>query len=135
MQLTTDVKHDFKVTAAELSILVENRNEGSATTLQMKYGGVQGIADALKTNCYTGIGGDDDIDLRRQVLGSNVLALKKARSFLFLCWEALQDFTLLILLACAVINIITSFFGSHADSWVGMFLLFCSVVIIFKTPY
>lgn len=117
-----DVKNDFKVTPAELSTLVENRNEGSATTLKVKYGGVKGIADALKSNCDSGIRGDD-LDIRRLVLGSNILALKEARSFLALCWEAIQDFTLLILLACAVVNIITSFFGTHENAWVGTFPL------------
>jgi len=56
-------------------------------------------------------GNSEDIDRRRQVFGSNVIPPKKAKTFLELVWEALQDPTLIILEVVAIISLDVSIYN------------------------
>lgn len=47
-----------------------------------------------------------DIELRKNTFGSNAIAEKKLDSFLKLCWNAVQDFVLIMLIALGVIGIL-----------------------------
>jgi Ca2+ transporting ATPase len=47
-----------------------------------------------------------DIEFRRTTFGSNAITEKKLDSFLKLCWNAVQDFVLLMLIALGVIGIL-----------------------------
>ncbi|KAL3765892.1 hypothetical protein ACHAWO_007579 [Cyclotella atomus] len=47
-----------------------------------------------------------DIEFRRTAFGSNAIAEKKLDSFLKLCWNAVQDFVLLMLIALGVVGIL-----------------------------
>ncbi|TNN45563.1 Plasma membrane calcium-transporting ATPase 1 [Liparis tanakae] len=61
--------------------------------------------------CHRLDGNSEDIDRRRQVFGSNVIPPKKAKTFLELVWEALQDPTLIILEVAAIISLGLSFYS------------------------
>jgi len=50
-------------------------------------------------------GSESDLIHRREVFGSNVIPPKPPKTFLELVWEALQDITLIILIAAAVISL------------------------------
>ena len=50
-------------------------------------------------------GSEADLVHRREVFGSNVIPPKPPKTFLELVWEALQDITLIILIAAAVISL------------------------------
>jgi len=47
-----------------------------------------------------------EVEHRREVFGSNAIADKKTDSFLKLCWEAVQDFVLIMLIVLGVISIV-----------------------------
>eukprot|EP00571_Detonula_confervacea_P007961 CAMPEP_0172314158 /NCGR_PEP_ID=MMETSP1058-20130122/21825_1 /TAXON_ID=83371 /ORGANISM="Detonula confervacea, Strain CCMP 353" /LENGTH=1201 /DNA_ID=CAMNT_0013027949 /DNA_START=27 /DNA_END=3629 /DNA_ORIENTATION=- len=46
-----------------------------------------------------------DIDFRREAFGTNVITEKNLDSFLKLCWDAIQDFVLIMLLILGIIGI------------------------------
>jgi len=47
-----------------------------------------------------------EVEHRRQIFGSNAIEDKKFDSFLKLCWEAVQDFVLIMLIVLGVISIV-----------------------------
>ena len=47
-----------------------------------------------------------DIDFRRESFGTNAITPKKLDSFLKLCWEAVQDFVLIMLIILGIIGIV-----------------------------
>lgn len=51
-----------------------------------------------------------DLEKRRQAFGQNFIPPKKAKTFLQLVWEALQDVTLIILEIAAIISLGLSFY-------------------------
>lgn len=64
--------------------------------------------------CIEGLSGSQsDLIQRREVFGSNVIPPKPPKTFLELVWEALQDITLIILLAAAVISLGLAFIPSQ----------------------
>ena len=61
-------------------------------------------------------GSESDLGHRREVFGSNVIPPKPPKTFLELVWEALQDITLIILIAAAAISLGLAFIpAQHAD--------------------
>jgi len=58
-------------------------------------------------------GSESDLIHRREVFGSNVIPPKPPKTFLELVWEALQDITLIILLAAAAISLGLAFIPSQ----------------------
>lgn len=61
--------------------------------------------------CLSGVSGDPaDIERRCQAFGANFIPPKKAKTFLELVWEALQDVTLIILEVAAIISLGLSFY-------------------------
>lgn len=58
-----------------------------------------------------GLSGDPaDLEQRCQMFGKNFIPPKKPKTFLELVWEALQDVTLIILEAAAIISLGLSFY-------------------------
>lgn len=60
-----------------------------------------------------------DLEKRCQVFGQNFIPPKKAKTFLQLVWEALQDVTLIILEIAAIISLGLSFYqppGGDSES-------------------
>ena len=61
----------------------------------------------LRSKPEEGISNDkSDIEFRREQFGSNAIADKKLDSFLKLCWDAVQDFVLIMLIALGIISIV-----------------------------
>lgn len=50
------------------------------------------------------------------MFGANVIPPQKAKSFLQLVWEAIQDVTLIILLFAAIISLALSFYQPSAEA-------------------
>lgn len=85
----------------------------------------------------SGLSGDPaDLERRGQTFGQNFIPPKKPKTFLELVWEALQDVTLIILEAAAIISLGLSFYqppgseseGEERDRW-GWGGLFCEGVL------
>jgi P-type Ca2+ transporter type 2B len=77
-----------------------------------EYNGVQGILEKLKVDGNKGLNSNNEQDLehRRSAYGRNEIPPKPMKSFFGLCWDALHDMLLVILLVCAIISIGLSFY-------------------------
>ncbi|CAN6459049.1 unnamed protein product [Victoria cruziana] len=94
--------HGFGVGCEKLAAL--NRDHDNSSL--QEYGGVEGLANLLKTNLDKGIPGDDSgLLFRRQAFGENTYPRKKGRSFFVFLWEACQDTTLIILMIAAALSL------------------------------
>ncbi|KAM4570857.1 plasma membrane calcium-transporting ATPase 3b isoform 3-T3 [Fundulus diaphanus] len=102
---------DFGVTVKELRELMELRGADALQKIQESYGDTEGLCQRLQSSTSDGLSGDPaDIERRCQTYGQNFIPPKKAKTFLELVWEALQDVTLIILEAAAIISLGLSFY-------------------------
>uniref|UniRef100_A0A3B3BYA2 ATPase plasma membrane Ca2+ transporting 3a n=1 Tax=Oryzias melastigma TaxID=30732 RepID=A0A3B3BYA2_ORYME len=102
---------DFGVTVKELRELMELRGADALQKIQDSYGDTEGLCQRLQSNITDGLSGDPgDLERRCQTYGQNFIPPKKPKTFLELVWEALQDVTLIILEAAAIISLGLSFY-------------------------
>ncbi|XP_027099055.1 putative calcium-transporting ATPase 13, plasma membrane-type [Coffea eugenioides] len=86
-----------------LTKLVKEKSLGQLDQL----GGIQGIAASLNTEVQHGLNGDDAEDILRRIeaFGSNTYRKPPKKGFFHFVWEAFQDPTIVILLACAALSL------------------------------
>ncbi|XP_078402421.1 plasma membrane calcium-transporting ATPase 1-like isoform X2 [Cetorhinus maximus] len=102
---------EFGCTVGDLRALMELRSGEAVNKIHETYGDVQDICRRLKTSPVEGLSGNPaDLDKRKLVFGQNFIPPKKAKTFLQLVWEALQDVTLIILEIAAIISLGLSFY-------------------------
>uniref|UniRef100_A0A1I8GWH9 Calcium-transporting ATPase n=1 Tax=Macrostomum lignano TaxID=282301 RepID=A0A1I8GWH9_9PLAT len=68
------------------------------------YTNAEGLCVRLKTSAQSGIKASE-IPRRQQVFGANVIPPKPPKTFLQLVLEAMQDYTLIMLIVCAVVSL------------------------------
>ena len=75
-----------------------------------------------------------EVELRREEFGTNAITDKKLDSFLKLCWEAVQDFVLIMLIVLGVISIVvevtTHEKGECTTCWIEGAAILVSVGIV-----
>ncbi|ORY08628.1 calcium-translocating P-type ATPase, partial [Neocallimastix californiae] len=95
----------YKFTAQQLSELVDPKNP----ELLEKYGGLEGIAEALHVDVKTGLPvhrAEENVFADREaVYGRNVLPETKSKTLLGLMWEALHDKIMIILSIAAIVSL------------------------------
>ncbi|KAA0714195.1 Plasma membrane calcium-transporting ATPase 3 [Triplophysa tibetana] len=102
---------DFGTTVDELCSLMELRGAEALQKIQETYTDTEGLCHRLKTSPTDGLSDNPaDLEKRWQVFGQNFIPPKKAKTFLELVWEALQDVTLIILEIAAIISLGLSFY-------------------------
>ncbi|XP_077943797.1 plasma membrane calcium-transporting ATPase 3b isoform X6 [Gasterosteus aculeatus] len=102
---------EFGVTVTELTELMELRGTDALQKIQESYGDTEGLCQRLQSSTTDGLSGDPaDMERRYQTFGQNFIPPKKAKTFVELVWEALQDVTLIILEAAAIISLGLSFY-------------------------
>ncbi|XP_068171279.1 plasma membrane calcium-transporting ATPase 1-like isoform X2 [Antennarius striatus] len=148
---------DFGVTLVELRGLMELRSAEAVNKIQDLYGDVQGLCRRLKTSPIEGLSGNPvDLEKRHSSFGQNFIPPKKAKTFLQLVWEALQDVTLIILEIAAIISLGLSFYhppGGDAEAcgqvgggvedegeaqagWIeGAAILFSVIIVVLVTAF
>uniref|UniRef100_A0A8D0KVK8 Calcium-transporting ATPase n=1 Tax=Strix occidentalis caurina TaxID=311401 RepID=A0A8D0KVK8_STROC len=148
---------DFGCSVVELRNLMELRSAEAVARLNDSYGGVQNVCKRLKTSPVEGLSGNPtDLEKRRQVFGQNFIPPKKAKTFLQLVWEALQDVTLIILEIAAIISLGLSFYhppggdnelcgqssggvedeGESQAGWIeGAAILFSVIIVVLVTAF
>ncbi|KAI3699533.1 hypothetical protein L2E82_43915 [Cichorium intybus] len=101
----------FNICADEAGSLVEGHD-----LKKLKFhGGVEGLAEKLKTSTTNGLAVDNEgIARRQEVFGVNKFAESPQRSFWVFVWEALHDMTLMILAMCAFVSLIV---GIATEGW------------------
>ncbi|KAG8002413.1 Plasma membrane calcium-transporting ATPase 3 [Nibea albiflora] len=111
---------DFGVTVMELRELMELRGTDALQKIQDSYGDTEGLCQRLQSSTTDGLSGDPaDLERRGQTFGQNFIPPKKPKTFMELVWEALQDVTLIILEAAAIISLGLSFYqppGKETES-------------------
>ncbi|KAM3934387.1 plasma membrane calcium-transporting ATPase 4-like isoform 2-T2 [Leptodactylus fuscus] len=148
---------DFGCNVQELRDLMELRSGEAVTRIRDSYGGVTSICRRLKTSPVEGLSGNlADLEKRRQIFGKNFIPPKKAKTFLQLVWEALQDVTLIILEIAAIISLGLSFYhppggdneacgevaggvedeGEAQAGWIeGAAILFSVIIVVLVTAF
>lgn len=90
----------------------------------------------LRSRPEDGITNDSvDIEFRRETFGTNAIADKKLDSFLKLCWDAVQDFVLIMLIVLGIIGLVvettTLKEGEQCGAcWLEGFAILLSVLIV-----
>ncbi|PWZ28724.1 Calcium-transporting ATPase 10, plasma membrane-type [Zea mays] len=102
----------FGVCAEELGAIVETHDVKKLKS----HGGVDGLVSRLSTSASDGL--DDSNEpmtaARQELFGVNRFAEAEPRSFWVFVWEALQDMTLMILAACALVSLVV---GIATEGW------------------
>lgn len=78
-----------------------------------------------------------EVAYRQEVFGSNAIEEKKLDSFLKLCWEAVQDFVLIMLIVMGIVTIVVET-TTHSEPcttcWIeGAAILFAVMIVVFVT--
>ncbi|KAL3528503.1 hypothetical protein ACH5RR_007825 [Cinchona calisaya] len=123
---------DYGIGLEQLASVTRDQNNSAL----QQYGGVEGIAEMLKTNLDAGIGGDaEEVLSRRNAFGSNTYPVKKGRSFLRFLWEAWQDLTLVILIIAAIASLALGMKteGIKEGWYDGGSITFAVLLVIFVT--
>ncbi|XP_049588480.1 plasma membrane calcium-transporting ATPase 1 isoform X1 [Syngnathus scovelli] len=148
---------DFGVTVNDLRGLMELRSGEAVGKIRDDYGDVQGICRRLKTSPIEGLSGNPvDLEKRHAAFGQNFIPPRKAKTFLQLVWEALQDVTLIILEIAAIISLGLSFYhleggnseacgqasggvedeGEAQAGWIeGAAILFSVIIVVLVTAF
>ncbi|GFY98200.1 autoinhibited Ca(2+)-ATPase, isoform 4 [Actinidia rufa] len=71
-------------------------------------GGVEGVATKVNVSLNEGVKSEDIPD-RQKIYGSNKYTEKPSRSFWMFVWDALHDITLIILIVCAAVSIVSDY--------------------------
>ena len=91
----------------------------------------------LRSSPETGID-PREVENRREFFGTNAIADKEVDSFLKLCWEAVQDFVLIMLIVLGIISIVVEV-TTHRDEkcgpcWIeGAAILVSVCIVVFVT--
>ncbi|KAM7005426.1 plasma membrane calcium-transporting ATPase 1-like isoform 1-T1 [Tautogolabrus adspersus] len=148
---------DFGMTTEDLRDLMELRSAEAVNKITDSYTDVQGICRRLKTSPIEGLSGNPvDLEKRHTAFGKNFIPPKKAKTFLQLVWEALQDVTLIILEIAAIISLGLSFYhppggdseacgqvaggvedeGESQAGWIeGAAILFSVIIVVLVTAF
>nr|XP_017535640.2 plasma membrane calcium-transporting ATPase 4 isoform X1 [Manis javanica]XP_017535641.2 plasma membrane calcium-transporting ATPase 4 isoform X1 [Manis javanica] len=148
---------DFGCTVMDLRKLMELRSTDAINQIDVHYGSVMNLCSRLKTNPVEGLSGNPaDLEKRKHVFGQNLIPPKKAKTFLELVWEALQDVTLIILEIAAIISLVLSFYrppggeneqcglpvsspedeGEAEAGWIeGAAILFSVIIVVLVTAF
>ncbi|XP_022597944.1 plasma membrane calcium-transporting ATPase 1-like isoform X1 [Seriola dumerili] len=148
---------DFGVAVTDLRSLMELRSAEAVNKIRDTYGDVQGLCRRLKTSPIEGLSGNPvDLEKRHTSFGKNFIPPKKAKTFLQLVWEALQDVTLIILEIAAIISLGLSFYhppggdteacgevaggvedeGEAQAGWIeGAAILFSVIIVVLVTAF
>ncbi|KRZ52719.1 Plasma membrane calcium-transporting ATPase 3, partial [Trichinella nativa] len=112
-------KAAYECTVEELRLLMDYRGTEARDKIVQDYGDMKELCRRLKTSPTHGLSDPSDIERRRQIFGANYIPPQKPKAFFQLVWEALQDITLIILVAAAIISLGLSFYSPPHDSEFG----------------
>ncbi|CAH8539123.1 unnamed protein product [Schistosoma mattheei] len=132
----------FEISPKDLQKLMDCRKLEAVKYLNEKYGGVVGLCRLLKTSPQDGLH-EDDFSKRINTFGANVIPQQRAKTFLRLMWEALQDLTLIVLIVAAFISLALSLYIKYGQAptfdesegqagWIeGLAILIAVFVVVF----
>jgi len=74
----------------------------------------------------------DEVEYRREVFGTNAISEKPMESFLALCWDAVQDFVLIMLIVLGIITLVveTTTKDPCGACWLEGTFILCTVLLV-----
>jgi len=116
--------------------LVEGMANGGSRQALDSYGGTSGVATSLCTSLQRGIEDVSSFPTRVRLYGDNKPEEQFAASFLSLVWDALEDTTLLILLAAALLSLLVGVLDDPVHGWMeGAAILAAMLTVVFVTAF
>nr|XP_045625379.1 plasma membrane calcium-transporting ATPase 2-like isoform X2 [Procambarus clarkii] len=110
----------YGVSKEQLRQLMDARGADGLQRLREQFGTVEDVCHRLHSHPTDGIGTlPEELAMRQEAFGINVIPPKKPATFLQLVLRALKDTTLIVLQVAAVVSIVLSFFHAqekHEDS-------------------
>ena len=95
----------FGLTRHQLTELMGQKGSDALAGIA-EYGGVSGIMESLETNQKTGLSNEPhELERRKSSFGVNYIPPVPPKNFLALCFDAIQDKTLIILIVAAIVSI------------------------------
>lgn len=129
MRLVERIRHAEESQAAKLD---EHSPEGIEAEKNADMG-ANVLTEVLLHSSVQGGIDPREVEHRRELFGTNAISSKKLDSFLALCWDALQDFVLIMLIVLGVISIVVEVLthsGSCSTCWIEGAAILCSVCIV-----
>ncbi|XP_017432839.1 probable calcium-transporting ATPase 9, plasma membrane-type isoform X5 [Vigna angularis] len=90
----------FEIEPDELASIVRSHDKKCLE----RYEGVEGVARVVRVSLQEGVI-SVDVEHRQNIYGCNRHAEKPPRSFWMFVWDAMQDLTLIILMACSFVSV------------------------------
>lgn len=96
----------FGLTRQQLTELMGQKGDDAQAAVA-ENGGISGVMEALETNTKTGLANNvQDLERRKDSFGVNYIQPIAPKSFIALCFDAIQDKTLIILVVAAIVSIV-----------------------------
>lgn len=134
-------RHAFFYDADDISLMTRDWNVQETTRARVgEMGGVQGLASAFRTHLQRGLYPDEceraTFSTRRSIYGKNEFIKQPAATFLELCWEALHDPMLVVLIVAAIVSLIGALImhpGEFEHTIDGLAILISVVIVTLVT--
>ena len=125
----------FQISVKEASDIVEayrKRTLGEDIRLIEEMGGVNGLIEKVKSNKTTGLLSTEEYQERINVYGRNKPPKEKKFTYLELCWIALKDPTLRVLIVSGLVSLIIGVvLEKHPEyAWIEGFAIIAAVIVV-----
>jgi Ca2+ transporting ATPase len=135
--LDQEIPHisSFALTVKDAADIVEayrNRSLAEDVKILEELGGSNGLIEKLNSSKTTGLLSNDDHQERISIYGRNKPAKEKKFSYFELCWIALKDPTLRVLIVAGLISLIIGVvLEDHPEyAWIEGFAIIVAVVVV-----
>ena len=123
----------YNITANQLAEFMSLRTNEEREAALAEYEGGEGLMALLDVNLKTGLPQDSqELARRRAAFGMNFIPSIPPKTFIALCFDALQDKTLIILVIAAIISIILGVTVEERKeiAWIDGAAILAAVVIV-----
>ena len=125
----------FNLSAKDLSEVVDSyRSRKLAEELDsiIELGGLEDLLNKLQTSKESGLTSTDSHSHRVRVFGVNKLPKEKLATYCEICWEALKDKILRILILAGIVSIVLGgYLGDHPEyGWIEGFAIIVAVAVV-----
>lgn len=111
-----------------------NCDQDVSTNLRalQKLGGLDFVAEQLKTNLQNGLNENEKGDLmtRQESYGCNMVPQPPTKTWWFLFFETFEDQTVIILIVSAIVSLIVGLYESLTSGWIEGTAILAAVLIV-----
>lgn len=124
--------NDFRISKEDLVEFMKNRQADMVEAIKERFTDINGLIRALKSSAVKGLPNlQQDLDGRTQKFGVNFIPPTPPKSFLMLCWEALEDTVLRILIVAAILSLILGMVIESVETgWIEGFAILVAVAVV-----